>query len=77
MTFPCVERLFPPSFTDSLTLAKAVDLLPIGLRMSVMKDKGATLLVCGPFNLSHTSFSCCHSNLLRVCCLAPVFSSGP
>ena len=25
MTLPCVERLFPPSFTDSLTLAKAVD----------------------------------------------------
>lgn len=58
MTLPCVERLFPPSFTDSLTLAKAVDLFPVGLRMSVMREKGAILLVCGPFNLAHTSSSC-------------------
>ena len=58
MTLPCVERLFPPSFIDILTLAKAVDLLPIGPQMYVMREKGAILLVCGRFNISHTSFSC-------------------
>lgn len=68
MTLPCVGRSFPPSVTDSLTLAKDVDLRPVGLRISVVREKVATLLACGPFYLSMSAPS--QLSLLSCLCLS-------